>query len=190
MSDRALQLSAASFDAPGLPSSLIAEGPLRVDVIAVDAADVVRSAGGWLFNRSRHGWAVNVFLVEHYHGQALQILGAKVLPLQYLSELPTSREGPHLFAAAADVIGLGNGACTGVAKVLTRARGRVVVWGSPLPTKLDRGLENLQHRLTPAGLAFKAHAMRAVEAEDTVPGPSEQFRGHMKAMTPCDFDLV
>ena len=183
MSNAPPQLPGGSMDAP---VSLADDGPLRLDVIAVDAADVVRSAGGWLFNRSHHGWAVNVFLAEHSDGRALQILGAKLLPLQSLSEVPIPGARPHLVAAASEVIRSGNGARTGVAKVLAQARGRLVIWGDPLP--IGRPLENLQHRLTPAGMAFKAHAMRAV-AEDSVPSILEEFRGRSRAMGPYDFDL-
>lgn len=35
----------------------------RLDVIATDVADVVRSAGGWLYDRVGAGWEVNVLVL-------------------------------------------------------------------------------------------------------------------------------
>ena len=48
----------------------------RVDVVAADVADVVKFAGGWLFDRAMAGWDVTVLLVDHPDERPLQILGA------------------------------------------------------------------------------------------------------------------
>src|SRR6201999_4509172 len=37
----------------------------RLDVVAADVADVVKFAGGWLFDRAMAGWDVTVLLVDH-----------------------------------------------------------------------------------------------------------------------------
>ena len=53
----------------------------EMTVIASSVADVVASAGGWLFDRRMAGWKVNVLVADRAGEQALQILGADVLDL-------------------------------------------------------------------------------------------------------------
>ncbi|MGA8547342.1 MAG: hypothetical protein WB785_19075, partial [Mycobacterium sp.] len=55
----------------------------RLDVVAANVADVVRFAGGWLFDRAMAGWDVTVLLVDHPDERPLQILGAQILDLEY-----------------------------------------------------------------------------------------------------------
>ena len=48
----------------------------RLDVVAADVADVVRFAGGWLFDRAMAGWDVTVLVADHPDERPLRILGA------------------------------------------------------------------------------------------------------------------
>src|SRR5262245_1855902 len=50
----------------------------RVDVVATTVSDVVRCAGGWIFDRVMQGWAVNVLITQPCDTRALAILGATV----------------------------------------------------------------------------------------------------------------
>ncbi len=50
----------------------------RVDVVATTVADVVRCAGGWIFDSVMQGWAVNVLVTQPGDARALAILGATV----------------------------------------------------------------------------------------------------------------
>ena len=54
----------------------------RLDVVAASAADVVQSAGGWLYDRAMAGWEVTVLLPERCDPRALRILGVRVLELE------------------------------------------------------------------------------------------------------------
>ena len=47
----------------------------RLDVVASSPADVVCSVGGWLYDRVRAGWEVNVLLPQPCDTRPLQILG-------------------------------------------------------------------------------------------------------------------
>jgi hypothetical protein len=53
-------------------------GKYQLDVTASDVADLVRSAGGWLFDRSMAGWDVNVVVTGGCDSLPLQILGVNV----------------------------------------------------------------------------------------------------------------
>lgn len=50
----------------------------RVDVVAGSVADVVRRAGGWIFDRSMQGWTVNVVIPHPADTRPIEILGASV----------------------------------------------------------------------------------------------------------------
>src|SRR5439155_14971420 len=54
----------------------------RLDVVAADVVDVVKFAGGWLFDRAMAGWDVTVLLVDHPDERPLQILGAHTIDLE------------------------------------------------------------------------------------------------------------
>ena len=54
----------------------------RLDVLASSVSDVVRSAGGWLFDRAMAGWEVNLLIADPPDARPLQILGISVFPLE------------------------------------------------------------------------------------------------------------
>ena len=53
----------------------------RLDVVATSAADVVGSIGGWLCDRVRAGWDVNVLLAQECDHRPLEILGMHAVDL-------------------------------------------------------------------------------------------------------------
>src|ERR1700716_3630970 len=54
----------------------------QLNVIAASVADVVQSAGGWLFDRRMAGWEVNILLSGQNDAHALRILGATTVDLR------------------------------------------------------------------------------------------------------------
>lgn len=50
----------------------------RVDVMAGSVADAVRRAGGWIFDRSMQGWAINLVIGRPGDTRPIEILGATV----------------------------------------------------------------------------------------------------------------
>src|ERR1700758_3826203 len=55
----------------------------RLDVVAASPADVVGSIGGWLYDRVRAGWDVNVLLPQRCDNRPLEILGIQVADLDW-----------------------------------------------------------------------------------------------------------
>ena len=53
----------------------------RLDVVASSPADVVCAVGGWLYDRVRAGWEVNVLLPQKCDSRPLQILGIQAADL-------------------------------------------------------------------------------------------------------------
>src|SRR6516225_6432663 len=62
----------------------------RLDVVAVSAADVVASAGGWLYDRVMAGWEVTVLLPHGCDTRSLRILGVRVLDPEARPDLKAS----------------------------------------------------------------------------------------------------
>ncbi|HYY00661.1 MAG TPA: hypothetical protein VE908_14120, partial [Mycobacterium sp.] len=75
----------------------------RLDVVAADAVDVVRFAGGWLFDRAMAGWDVTVLIADRPDDRPLQILGVEVLDLEDALASVETRPQPQALAAAADL---------------------------------------------------------------------------------------
>ena len=84
----------------------------RVDVVAHSVADVVRCAGGWIFDRAMQGWAVNVVVPQPCETRAIEILGATVneplspghsAPQVFLDEAAGTEVIKHRLSAAARV---------------------------------------------------------------------------------------
>lgn len=74
----------------------------RVDVVAATVADVVRGAGGWIFDRTMQGWAVNVVVPQPGDTRPIEILGATVN-----EAIGSERPAPQVFlddAAATEVV--------------------------------------------------------------------------------------
>ena len=59
----------------------------RLTVLAPSVVEVVRSAGGWLFDRAMAGWDVTVITSDHSDSRPLRILGASVRDNLVLGEL-------------------------------------------------------------------------------------------------------
>ncbi len=76
----------------------------RAEVVGGSVADVVRSAGGWIFDRVMGGWAVNVSVPSCLDARPLRILGATI-------EGPPLRDLNHaalqVFLGPDDLVGTG-----------------------------------------------------------------------------------
>src|SRR3954452_15817835 len=62
-----------------VPSSAAAILRYQLNVVATTTEDVLRSAGGWLCDRARAGWDVNVMTADGGDPEALSILGATAM---------------------------------------------------------------------------------------------------------------
>ena len=76
----------------------------EMTVVASGVADVVASAGGWLYDRRMAGWKVNVLVADRAGERALRILGADVLDLSGdLEAITDDPDRAATLAVAADV---------------------------------------------------------------------------------------
>ena len=75
----------------------------RLDVVAADVADVVRFAGGWMYDRVMAGWDVTVLLADGADERPLHILGVETADLESALALWAERPHPQTVAVAADL---------------------------------------------------------------------------------------
>lgn len=143
----------------------------RLAILATDLADLVARAGGWLFDRARAGWEVNVW-VDCVDVRPLTILGANATrrsALNALREVPRDgalavgagllRDDPRVRAHVFDLVKRGV---------------EVVVWGDDWPAELGGHVAATEHRLSVAARAFKARALAAADVAVVV-GTTETF---------------
>ena len=170
----------------------------RLDVVAASVADVVRFAGGWLFDRAMAGWDVTVLLIDHSNDRPLQILGARALDLEdALAAMDSgveTRPRPQALAAAADLFGCDPRVRQGVLQALDRGVTEVTLWGETWPAELDESVGQVQHRLSMAAQIFKAQALAAALNVGGAPqssiGHTETFRSGLLACPSVAADLV
>jgi len=134
----------------------------QLNVIASSISDVVQSAGGWLFDRARAGWDVNVLVTECDDALPLAILGATAsdLEAEFAATLRTFSRGGAL-AVGADLLGTDVRIRNEVVRLLKRGLTEVTVWGQAWPAELGRQVDPMPHRISAAARAFKSHALAA-----------------------------
>jgi hypothetical protein len=150
----------------------------QLNVVAGTTEDVVRSAGGWLFDSARAGWDVNVMVADGGASRSLAILGATAVDFAegFVSMVRNaSRVGA--LAVSADLLGTDARVRDEVVRVLKRGLTEVTVWGERWPAELGRQADPVQHRVSSAARAFKSHALVAADASaDAVTSTEALFR--------------
>ncbi|MDT5154039.1 MAG: hypothetical protein QOI01_5772 [Mycobacterium sp.] len=149
-------------------------GKYQLDVTACDVVDVVRSAGGWLFDRSMAGWNVNVIMPGGCDPLPLQILGVNAGPRDEDDDTTAPARALAL-AASADAVCVDDELRTNVLRAMKRGIGDVLIWGNSWPEGIERGVDLVEHELS-AARAFKGHALAALGLSEPV-GTTEAFRG-------------
>src|SRR5262249_58746869 len=118
-----------------------AGGGLRyqLNVIGATTQEVVQSAGGWLCDRARAGWDVNVVVAGGGDPRPLTILGATAIDLDegFLSLVRSASRGGAL-AVSTDLMGTDTRVCDEVVRMLKRGLTEVTVWGTQWPAELGR----------------------------------------------------
>jgi hypothetical protein len=161
----------------------------RLDVIASSPADVVSSIGGWLCDRVRAGWDVNVLLPRHCDRRPLEILGMRACDLD--AQAPLAGEGHPVrgLAVSADMFAADERIQRAVLCALDRWMTEVTLWHDGWPLAVGSRTTPVQHVLSGAARAFKRHALEAAGVTGPV-GPTETLLSDMKASLPVDSELI
>ncbi|MDX6740832.1 hypothetical protein [Actinocorallia sp. A-T 12471] len=146
----------------------------RLVVVAPDAAETARFAGGWLVDRVLAGWEATVLCVEEGDPLPLRILGARAAPLGPVPLAAVLRTRPHAVAVHAGLY-----AVDPWLRRLTDAAAsggtEVILWGSPrLVAPGSCGA--IPHLPSRAARLFKARALAATAHPPPPTDPIELFR--------------
>jgi hypothetical protein len=155
----------------------------RLAVIAPAAADVVRLAGGWLFDQVMAGWDVSVLTADNADPRPLRILGARRVDL----EMVLARQ---VRGSCLQGIALWAGPYEADARVrrmvleaLEDGLTEVRVWGDRCPADFNDTAGRVRHRLSVAARAFKAQALAAAAQPADAGDQTEVFRDVIRRPT-------
>lgn len=148
---------------PGAAADIIAfDLRYRLDVVATDVTDVVRFAGGWMYDRSMAGWDVTVLIDNPADIRPLLILGVEVADLESALVAWQDRPHPQTVAVSAELIAGDDRVRRGVLGALGQGRTEVTLWGERWLDGFDDTVA-MRHELSAAARAFKAQALSAVD---------------------------
>jgi hypothetical protein len=146
----------------------------QLNVVASTTEDVVQSVGGWLCDRARAGWDVNVLVADGGDPCPLSILGATALDLdEGFVSMVRSASRVEALAVSADLLATDTRVREEILRVLKRGLTEVTVWGNQWPAELGRQADPVQHRVSPAARAFKSYALVAADVSSASVIPTE-----------------
>jgi hypothetical protein len=131
----------------------------RLDVVAASAADVVQSAGGWLYDRVMAGWEVTALLPHGRESRSLRILGVQTSDAAARPD-PTASWSQSL-AVSAEAFAADPLVREKVLESLGDRLTEVALWGDGWPLGVDRAMTRTQHVLSAAARRFKGYALAA-----------------------------
>lgn len=156
----------------------------RIDVVASSVADVVQSAGGWLYDRVIVGWDVNALLPVGTNTRPLEILGVGTLDLDSQLASEQGRLAGHGLAVSAEAFANDARARALVLQALDRGLTEVTLWGGGWPLKVGRRVSAMQHRLSAGACAFKVQALAAAETARSSVDFTETFLRDVHSCSP------
>ncbi|MCV7378207.1 hypothetical protein BST11_01450 [Mycobacterium alsense] len=158
----------------------------RLDVVASSPADVVRSAGGFLYDRVMAGWQVNMLLPHGCDTRPLRILGVRALDPQAASAGSTT----HSLAVSAEAFAADAQVRDKVLECLDDRLTEVALWGDGWPLAVNRAMTRAQHVLSAAARRFKGHALAAAEIDCDTVDPTEPLLCDKVSRLPVDSGLI
>jgi hypothetical protein len=147
----------------------------QLTVLAASTAELVGSAGGWMCDKARAGWDVRVVLTDDHDMRPLAILGASPLAGTELADVMKMASLGGALAVSVRVLA-DDRIRAGVLGILKRGLTQVTVCGQDWPPEFNRKADPVEHKLSSAARAFKAHALgAATESEGQVAATETLF---------------
>jgi hypothetical protein len=128
-----------------------------LDVLAASTADVVASAGGWLYDRVMAGWEVTVLLPHGCDTRALRILGVR--PVDADERPDPAGAASHSLAVSAEAFSADARVREQVLEAMGDRLTELALWGDGWPLAVDRAMTRTQHVLSMAARRFKGYAL-------------------------------
>jgi hypothetical protein len=160
----------------------------RLDVVAASAADVVQSAGGWLYDRVMAGWEVTALLPQGGDARSLRILGVQAFDGEARPALTASRS--QSLAVSAEAFAADPRVREKVLESLDDRLTEVALWGDGWPLGVNRAMTQAQHVLSAAARRFKGYALAAAGLACDSVDPTETLLCDMATYSSVDSELV
>ncbi|WP_445166517.1 hypothetical protein ACTXG7_22085 [Mycolicibacterium sp. Dal123E01] len=158
----------------------------QLDVVGTHVADVVDSAGGWLFDRVMAGWDVRVAVTNPGNLAALKILGVQTVAL---AAVFGAAHAPTALAVAGAVCSSDDQVRDALVASVRSARTEVTMWGEMWVPSMGRPGDDVRHELSSAARVFKTQAAHAAGVDPAV-AAFEVFRSYGQSV-PTDYpDLL
>jgi hypothetical protein len=157
----------------------------RLDVVASSAADVVQSAGGWLYDRVMAGWEVTALLPHGGDSRSLRILGVQAFDAE---ARPASRS--QSLAVSAEAFTADARVREQVLASLGDRLTEVALWGDGWPLGVNRAMTRTQHVLSAAARRFKGYALAAAGLACDSVDPTETLLCEMATCSPVGSERV
>jgi hypothetical protein len=148
----------------------------RLLVVAPNPVEVVRYAGGWLFDRAIAGWDVRVLTADPANSRPLRILGVRPFHLEPTLASPVRGPRPQAVAVAAELYDADARVRRLVHAALDDGMTDCRLWADRWPTGFAEGADAVRYRMSTAARAFKAQAMAALAAPVDELQTTETFR--------------
>ena len=158
----------------------------RLDVVAVSTRDVVRAAGGWMYDRVSAGWEVTVLLPRGWDARPLQILGLAAVDLESWFTRPVSQG----LAVSAEAFTADATVQARVLKALNHRSTDVALWGDGWPLEVNRGVTLAQHVLSGAARVFKGYALGAAGIGCDAVDSTETLLRNTATCLPVESELI
>ena len=160
--------------------------PYRLAVLGTDTADLVKHAGGLLFDHIMAGWCVTVLVPPEADPRPLQILGTRVfdlntaLAMDLMPALASRRRSPwpHKVVLAGDLCARDDRLHDAVRHSFDHGDTNTMLWGPQRHSVNDNDVVPVEHQLSRAARAFKSHALAATSATVADVAPVEYFTGN------------
>ncbi|MFC9978567.1 hypothetical protein [Gordonia sp. NPDC127522] len=160
----------------------------QLDIIGDDVRELVRHAGGWIYDRVAAGWRVTVLLPAGDDPRPMRILGAH-------TEVVSPTDGfhgrcPQAIATSARLCRLHPDLVADLGSAMRTREAEIILWGEDWPHELDGTPDPATHRLSFAARAFKAQALTAAGVGLVPITAAENFRTASAVRSWVGADLV
>ena len=162
----------------------------RLDVVAASTADVVQSAGGWLYDRVMAGWEVTVLLPHSCDSRSLRILGVRTSELDAEFDLMGTGSTSRSLAVSAEAFTADARVRDKVLESLDNGLTEVALWGDGFPLGVNRAMTRAQHVLSAAARTFKGYALAAAGIPCNRVDPTESLLCDKVTRSRVDSELI
>lgn len=148
----------------------------RLVVLGADEPEVVRTAGGLIYDWSSAGGDVTVQLGISHDDRPLRILGVKTSSPIRRDSLRGDPLWPDAIITSQLLFRENLSVRAYFAEAAARGYAATAMSGNDWPSGLDQSVGHIRHRLSPAARAFKLQAMLAAGVVPEQLGSTELFR--------------